>query len=176
MGKLILKFPTSWNTLRLPTREELLSLIPLALLLAIVCICLFGYRIGLNIIYFAAAFAVGYTGMHFLKPLCRDFVSQAMTFAIFTAVGAVLVYWLMVLKETLLKKVKLKKLSTFMITYGYQTMDTFLLIFILYKVVYTGIVIDILFAVLIGIAGFFIQKKSGTIERELRFYEEKHMM
>ena len=175
MGNFILELPTSWNSLRLPTREELIALIPIALVLVILCIVLFGYRIGLNILYFAVAFATGYCGMCLLKPWCRDFVSKGFSFVLFTGVGAILVYWLMVLKESIFKKIKLKKIATFMITYGYQVLDTVLLFVILYRFVYKGIFIDIVFSVLIGVAGFFVQKKSGTIEREIRFYEEKHM-
>ena len=172
MGEFIFKLPQGWNSLKIPTLEELVTWIPVVLLLLTTLICFLGLRFCITTCFFGSAFYCGYLGLHFLQPIISRKVSSVIVFAIFTAFGGWLVYVFVCLWNSAVKKFKLRKAAIFIFTYVFQLTAAVSLTVLLYRFVFTGLVIDIVVALLIAGLGLLFQKKSGIHEREMRHYED----
>ncbi|MCR4930075.1 MAG: hypothetical protein K5988_08795 [Lachnospiraceae bacterium] len=172
MGEFIFSMPSGWNSLKIPTTEELITWIPAVLLLLTILVCFLGLRFCVSTFFIALSFSSGFVGLHFLQPLIKNTVSSIIVFAIFTAFGGWLVYVFVCLWNSAVKKFKLRKAALFVLTYGFQTLSAACLTFLLYKFVYNGLVVDIVVSVLVAGLGLLFQKLSGIHDREMRHYED----
>lgn len=172
MGEFIFSLPQGWNSLKIPTSEELLTWIPIVLILLTVLVCFLGLRFCVSTAFIVFSFFSGFVGLHFLQPLIKNLTSSIIVFAIFTAFGGWLVYVFICLWNGIVKKFKMRKAALFVLTYGFQTVAAACLTFLLYKNVYSGLVIDIIVAVAVAGLGLLFQKLSGIHDREMRHYED----
>ncbi|MBO4309936.1 MAG: hypothetical protein J5856_02595 [Lachnospiraceae bacterium] len=172
MGEFIYKLPLGWNSMKMPDLEELVTWVPIAVVVALLLICFLGFRFCVSACFFSFSVLSGFIGVHYARPYCHHSVSVFIVFTICTAFGGWLVYVFVNIWNSMVKKLRLRKAAIFVFTYVFQVINAIGLVLMLYKFFYTGIVLDIVAAVAFTLLGFLVQKKTGILDRDIRSYED----